>query len=124
HPDAVPGGQFRRSVSLCAQQGADRLPGWLMSRSSMLSKPFPRRSRMRFAGRRPGFTPKSLLLALSTVLVCAGGSWTFDAGSALAPEPADLKSSLAGTYGATAAAVIVEKYPAPALLLWPAHWQL
>ena len=79
---------------------------------------------MRLVGRRPGFTPKSVLFALSTVLVCAGGSWTFDAGSALAPEPADLKSSLAGTYGATAAAVIVEKYPAPTLLLWPAHWQV
>jgi len=75
-----------------------------------------------FARRRPGATPKSLILALSTALVCAGGSWTFDAGSALAPEPADLKSSLAGTYGATAAAVIVEKQPST-LLLWPASWE-
>ena len=79
---------------------------------------------MRFARMRPGLTPKSMILALSTVLACAGGSWTFDAGSALAPEPADLKSSLAATSGATAAAVIVEYYPAPTLLLWPAHWQV
>jgi hypothetical protein len=64
-----------------------------------------------------------MILALSTALVCAGGSWTLDAGSALAPEPADLKSALAGGYGATAAAVIVERYPAPTLLLWPASWQ-
>ena len=78
---------------------------------------------MRFVGRRPGFTPKAMLLALSTALVCAGGSWTFDAGSALAPEPADLKSSLAATSGATAAAVIVEYYPSPTFLLWPAHWE-
>jgi len=78
---------------------------------------------MRFAGRRPGSTPKSMLLALSTAVLCAGGAWTFDAGNVLAPEPADLKSSLAGAYGATAAAVIVEKYPAPTLLLWPAHWE-
>ena len=79
---------------------------------------------MRFVGRRPGFTPKAMLLALSTALVCAGGSWTFDAGSALAPEPADLKSSLAATSGATAAAVIVEYYPSPTFLRWPAHWEV
>ena len=79
---------------------------------------------MRFVGRRPGFTPKAMLLALSTALVCAGGSWTFDAGSALAPEPADLKSSLAASSGATAAAVIVEYYPSPTFLRWPAHWEV
>jgi hypothetical protein len=72
---------------------------------------------------RSGSTPKSMILALSTALVCAGGAWTFDAGSALAPEPADLKSSLAGTYGATAAAVIVEQQPST-LLLWPASWEV
>ena len=78
---------------------------------------------MKSARMRRGFTPQSMIVALSTVLVCAGGSWTFDAGSALAPEPADLKSTLAGTYGATAAAVIVEKQPAT-LLLWPAAWEI
>lgn len=78
---------------------------------------------MDVARTRRGCTPRSMLLALSTVLVCAGGSWTFDAGSVLAPEPADLKSSLAGTYGATAAAVIVEQQPST-LLLWPASWQV
>lgn len=79
---------------------------------------------MKFARMRPVLTPKSMILALSTALVCAGGAWTFDAGSALAPEPADLKSSLAATSGATAAAVIVERYPIFTLLLWPAHWEI
>jgi hypothetical protein len=69
-----------------------------------------------------------MILALSTALACAGGSWTLDAGSALAPEPADLKSSLAGGYGATAAAVIVEYqpkiYPWSTFVQWPAHWQV
>jgi hypothetical protein len=78
---------------------------------------------MNFTRMRSSSTPKSMILALSTALVCAGGSWTFGAGSALAPEPADLKSSLAGSYGTTAAAVIVEQYPIPPLLLWPASWQ-
>ncbi len=78
---------------------------------------------MNFARLRTGLTPKSSILALFTAFVCAGGSLTFNAGSALAPEPADLKSSLAGTSGATAAAVIVERYPIPTLLLWPAHWE-
>ena len=78
---------------------------------------------MKSARMRRGFTPQSVILALSTALACAGGSWTFDAGSALAPEPADLKSSLAGSYGATAAAVIYEQ-KASTLLLWPASWEI
>jgi len=69
-----------------------------------------------------------MIFAVFTALACAGGSWTFDAGSALAPEPADLKSSLAGGYGTTAAAVIVEYqpkvYPWTYFVQWPAHWQV
>jgi len=77
---------------------------------------------MHAARTRLGFTPKSMILALSTVLVCAVGAWTFDAGRALAPQPADLKGVLAATPGATAAAVIVENKPST-VLLWPANWQ-
>jgi hypothetical protein len=78
---------------------------------------------MTFARLRSGFTSKTTTLALLSALACAGGSWTFNAGSALAPEPADLKSELAGTFGATAAATIVEEQPST-LLLWPAHWEI
>jgi hypothetical protein len=78
---------------------------------------------MKSARLGPGLTPSSMVLALFAALVCSAGSWTFHAGSALAPEPADLKSSLAGSYGATAAAVIYEQKSAP-LLLWPAAWQV
>lgn len=78
---------------------------------------------MNAARLRPGLTPSSMVLALFAALVCSAGSWTFHAGSALAPEPADLKSTLAGTYGATAAAVIYEQ-KAATLLLWPAFWEI
>ena len=78
---------------------------------------------MNAARLRPGLTPSSMVLALFAALVCSAGSWTFHAGSALAPEPADLKSTLAGTYGATAAAVVYEQ-KAATLLLWPASWEI
>jgi hypothetical protein len=77
---------------------------------------------MRFARMRPGLTPKSMILALSTALVCAGGSWTFHAGDALAPEPADLTTPLASSTGALAVAVVLEKQ-IPTFILWPAHWE-
>lgn len=79
---------------------------------------------MKSARLRPRLTPSSMVLALFAALVCAGGSWTVNAGSALAPEPADLKSNLASGYGATAAAVIYEKYPWTDFLLWPAFWDV
>jgi hypothetical protein len=55
--------------------------------------------------------------------VCAGAAWTFAAGSALAPEPADLKSALAASDGATAAAVYVAPQRST-LLLWPETWEV
>jgi len=76
---------------------------------------------MESARRRPGFTPKTTILALLTALVCAGASWTFNAGRALAPQPADLWTPLSATIGTTASAYVVTQYPST-VLLWPASW--
>lgn len=76
---------------------------------------------MEFARLRSGFT-RTTILALVAALSCAGASWTVDAGTALAPEPADLVSNLSQGTGSTAAAVIVEKNWNP-LLLWPTTWE-
>lgn len=77
---------------------------------------------MKFPRLRSGFTPKTTILALLSALACAGASWTFDAGSALAPGPADLTTPLVGGTGATASAFVVEQQRST-VLLWPVHWQ-
>jgi hypothetical protein len=77
---------------------------------------------MRRARPRPGFTPRTTILALLTALVCAGASWTFDAGRVLAPQPADLWTPLSATIGSTAPAYVVAQFPST-VLLWPASWQ-
>lgn len=76
---------------------------------------------MKFARLRPGFTPKTTILALLSALVCAGASWTFNPASALAPQPADLWTPLSATLGSTASAYVVQQYPST-VLLWPATW--
>ena len=70
---------------------------------------------------RPGLTSKTTIRALLAALLCAGAAWTFDAGSALAPEPADLSDPLAGGRGATAAAVTTHQQVST-VLLWPGTW--
>lgn len=66
--------------------------------------------------------PKARMSALLTAFACAGVAWAIGAGSVLAPEPADLTTSLTGSTGATAAAVrnqyIPSTYP-----LWPDTWR-
>jgi hypothetical protein len=64
---------------------------------------------------------KTTVLALCSALVGAAASWTFGAGSALAPSPADLTSPLANSTGATAAAVYVQPQRST-VLLWPEVW--
>ena len=76
---------------------------------------------MAFARLRTGSKSKTAILALLSALVCAGAAWTLDAGSALAPSPADLTSPLANSTGATAAAVVVEQQRST-VLLWPETW--
>jgi hypothetical protein len=63
------------------------------------------------------------IAAIVTGFACAGAAWVISAGSVLAPEPADLKSALAGPNGATAGAVLWKYEPAP-VLLWPASWEI
>jgi hypothetical protein len=58
------------------------------------------------------------IVALLTALLCAAAAWTIDAGSALAPEPADLSDPLSGGAGTTAAAVTVTQQTST-VLLWP-----
>jgi hypothetical protein len=76
---------------------------------------------MKLARLRPGSTSKTTILALSSALVCAAASWTFHAGSALAPGPADLTSPLSSSTGALAVAVVVEQQRST-VLLWPEVW--
>jgi hypothetical protein len=66
---------------------------------------------------------KNSIAAIFAGLVCASAAWMISAGSVLAPEPADLKSELVGSYGATAGAVLWKYEPAP-VLLWPASWEI
>lgn len=73
---------------------------------------------MSFHRLRPGFTSKTTVRVLLSALLCAGAAWTFDAGSALAPEPADTTAPLAGETGATAAAVYVTPRVST-VLVWP-----
>jgi hypothetical protein len=71
---------------------------------------------------RSGLGAKTATLALLAALVCAAAAWTIDAGSALAPEPADLSVPLSGGTGATAAATTSTQQRST-VLLWPAYWQ-
>lgn len=66
---------------------------------------------------------KSGVSAILAAFACAGAAWAIGAGSVLAPEPADLKSALVGSTGATAAAVIIQQRTAN-YLLWPASFQV
>lgn len=77
---------------------------------------------MSFARLRPVLTSKTNIRALLSALLCAGAAWTFDAGSALAPQPADLYVPLSGGTGATAAAVTTQQQVST-VLLWPASWR-
>jgi hypothetical protein len=65
---------------------------------------------------------QATIRALFSALVCAGAAWTFDAGSALAPQPADLTTPLSSSTTATAAAVYVAPQRST-VLLWPEYWQ-
>lgn len=71
---------------------------------------------------RPGLTSKTTIRALLAALVCAGAAWMFNAGSALAPQPADLYAPLSGGTGATAAAGLTQQRLST-VLLWPASWK-
>jgi hypothetical protein len=78
---------------------------------------------MNFARLRSGFMPKTTILALLSALLCAGAAWTFNAGSALAPGPADLTTPLGSSSGALAVAVVVEQQRST-VLLWPETWEV
>lgn len=67
-------------------------------------------------------TTRTIVRALLSATLCAAAAWTLDAGSALAPEPADLYVPLSGGTGATAAAVITRQQVSN-VLLWPAYWR-
>lgn len=76
---------------------------------------------MSFDRLRIDFTPKTTIRVLLSALLCAGAAWTLDAGSALAPEPADLSDPLAGGMGSTAEARTVTEQRST-VLLWPGSW--
>lgn len=77
---------------------------------------------MSFDRLRPRLTSKTTTLALLAALLCAGAAWMIDAGSALAPEPADLFDPLAGGAGATAEAIVTRTEPRSTVVLWPGTW--
>lgn len=66
--------------------------------------------------------PQTILRLACTMLACASAAWAIGAGSALAPEPADLTDPLIGGTGATAGAIITIKPQTTTVLLWPAYF--
>jgi hypothetical protein len=62
-------------------------------------------------------------LALTAMAATALTAVLFSgAGTVSAPEPADLKTSLTGSTGATAAAYYASSFAPTNVLLWPATW--
>lgn len=73
---------------------------------------------------RSSSASRGRIAAIVTGFACASAAWVISAGSVLAPEPADLVSSLSGGTGATAAAVYWETKTWNPYVLWPANWQV
>jgi hypothetical protein len=61
-------------------------------------------------------------VAAAALAASAGGVWLAGAGTALAPEPAQLTAGLAGGSGASAAAVFVNTKVETKVVKWPSTW--
>jgi hypothetical protein len=67
---------------------------------------------------------RSSFVALLAIVVAlaAGGAWLQGAGTARAPEPADINGTLGVSNGATANAVFVSSREPTTVLRWPNSW--
>ena len=64
-------------------------------------------------------TTLTAVVAAAAIVASAGGVWFAGAGTALAPEPAQLTSNLYGSTGATAAAYYVNTAVETGVVKWP-----